>query len=324
MTDPQRTASPGSNDPGDSPLNETPLAGGVSSDIRIVHAPGGDYVVKRALPKLRVKADWFSDPARSSIEVNALQTMSSLIGPSHVPRVLWSDESSHRFAMELIDARFKNWKQLLLSGIVDNETARAAGKLLAQLHARSAGDATLATQFADNRTFIELRVRPFFERVAQNNPELRSAIHRIVEAIHANRCALVHGDYSPKNLLVDGDDVVILDCEVAHWGDARFDVAFCVAHLLLKSFRRAAPSALLLSATLVFLSEYRRSGLEVLDRDFARQLGCLLLARLEGDSPVDYLQDLDTNAIARFAVELILRPPLFAASDLVAAAASAT
>lgn len=309
MIDPQRTTSPGSKDPGDSPLNETPLAGGVSSDIRIVHAPSGDYVVKRALPRLRVSADWFSDPARSSIEVNALHTMSSLLGASHVPRVLWSDESSHRFAMELIDARFKNWKQLLLCGIVDNDTARAAGKLLARLHASSAGDATLAAQFADNRTFVELRIRPFFERVAQKNPELRSAIHRVVEAIHANRCALVHGDYSPKNLLVDGEHVVVLDCEVAHWGDPRFDIAFCVAHLLLKSFRPEASATRLRSAACEFLTEYRRAGLPVVDDRLAQQLGCLLLARLEGDSPVDYLDELDAPAVKALAKRLIVNPP---------------
>jgi 5-methylthioribose kinase len=309
LIDPQRTTSPGSNDPGDSPLNETPLAGGVSSEIHIVHAPGGDYVVKRALPKLRVKADWFSDPARSSIEVNALHTMSSLLGPAHVPHVLWSDESSHRFAMELIDARFKNWKQLLLCGIVDNDTARAAGKLLARLHARSAGDATLAARFADNRTFVELRIRPFFERIAQKNPDLHGAIHCVIEAIHANRCALVHGDYSPKNLLVDGEDVVVLDCEVAHWGDPRFDVAFCVAHLLLKSFRREAPQTRLRSASREFLTEYRGAGLPVVDDRLAQQLGCVLLARLEGDSPVDYLDELDVPAVKTFATRLILDPP---------------
>jgi len=309
LIDPRHTTSPGSNDPGDSSLNETPLTGGVSSDIRIVHAPSGDYVVKRALPKLRVKADWFSDPARSSTEVNALHAMSSLLGPSHVPRVLWSDESSHRFAMELIDARFKNWKNLLLCGIVDNDTARAAGRLLAQLHARSTGNAALAAQFADNRTFIELRIQPFFERVAQKNPELRSAIHHVIEAIYANRCALVHGDYSPKNLLVDGEDVVILDCEVAHWGDPRFDIAFCVAHLLLKSFRHEASEARLRSATREFLTEYRGAGLPVVDDRLAQQLGCVLLARLEGDSPVDYLDELNAPAVKAFATLLIVSPP---------------
>lgn len=302
----------GSKGPSDlrqSSLHETPLAGGVSSDIQIVHSPQGSYVVKRALEKLRVEADWFSDPARSSIEARALRAMAALLGQAHVPRVLWVDEAEHRFAMELIGGRFKNWKQQLLRGEVDISTARAAGRLLGQLHARSSADGSLAQEFANVQPFIELRIRPYFERVAQRNPTLAPAIADVVEQIHRSRNALVHGDYSPKNLLVDGEEVVILDCEVAHWGDSRFDVAFCVAHFLLKSFRRAAPTPLLLRAALAFLSEYRRAGPAPLDRDFCRQLGCLLLARLEGDSPIDYLDDLDASAVKQLAAELILRPP---------------
>lgn len=293
---------------------DSALGGGVSSDLWIERAPGGDYVVKRALGKLKVKADWFSDPARSSTEVRGLRAIAALIGQAYVPKVLWVDEAKHQFAMELVDPRFKNWKQQLLGGSVDLDTARTAGRLLGELHARSSRDPAMAGQFASAKQLIELRIRPYFDRIAQRNPALAPTIKNVVECLLSTRIALVHGDYSPKNLLVASGDVVILDCEVAHWGDARFDVAFCVTHLLLKSFRRGAPTPLLLCATLAFLSEYRRAGLDVLDREFARQLGCLLLARLEGDSPVDYLGDLDVNAVARFAVELMLRPAVFADS----------
>jgi 5-methylthioribose kinase len=286
---------------------ETPLPGGVSSDIRIVHSAQGDVVVKRALEKLRVKADWFSDPARSSIEVRALRATAELIGQAHVPRVLWEDATAHEFAMDLIPPRFRNWKQELLRGRVDIETARSAGRLLGQLHTESACDATLADRFADNRIFVELRIDPFFVRVAQRNDVLFAAISDVVVRIHAQRTALVHGDYSPKNLLVDGADVVILDCEVAHWGDPRFDVAFCTAHLLLKSLRRDTTT--LRTALAAFLAAYRSTGPNVLDTDFVRQTGCLVLARLEGDSPVDYLDELDAPSVKAFASRLVLDPP---------------
>jgi fructosamine-3-kinase len=284
------------------------LDGGVSSDIRIVQTPHGDYVVKRALAKLRVKAEWFSDPTRSSIEVAGLRAMATLLGQSHVPRVLWVDDAAHQFAMELIEPRFRNWKQQLLRGDVDIATAEAAGRLLGQLHTRSSNDSNLATQFANVRPFVELRIQPFFERIAQRNSILAPNIAEIVQNLLATRNALVHGDYSPKNLLVDGAAVVILDCEVAHWGNARFDVAFCLAHLLLKLFRRTASTPPLLSSILAFLGGYRRHGLQILDRHFVPQLGCLVLARLEGDSPVDYLGDLNAGEVKRFATELILHP----------------
>jgi len=287
---------------------ETPLEGGVSSDIRIVHSSQGSYVLKCALGKLRVKADWFADPARSSIEVRGLQQLARLLGQAHVPKVLWADEATHRFAMELVDSRFRNWKQELLRDNVDIVTARAAGRLLGQLHTQSHSDPGLASQFDNREPFIELRIRPFFERIAQRNPPLAPAIAGIVHDILATRNALIHGDFSPKNLLVDAGEVVILDCEVAHWGDAHFDVAFCIAHLLLKSFRRQAPAALILSAIHAFLCEYRLVGLVPLDHHFVQQLGCLLLARLEGDSPIDYLDDLNVSEVKQLGTELILHP----------------
>ena len=289
-------------------LRETPLDGGVSSDIRIVHSAQGSYVVKRALERLRVKADWFSDPVRSSIEVRGLQQLAALLGQAHVPKVLWADEVAHQFAMELIGNRFKNWKQELLRDNVDIVTARAAGRLLGPLHTRSHSEPCIASQFESRQPFVELRIEPFFDRIAQKNPALAPTIADIVHNILDSRNALVHGDFSPKNLLVDRGEVVILDCEVAHWGDARFDVAFCTVHLLLKSFRRTAPSPLITSATLAFLSEYRLAGIAPPDRHFLQQLGCLLLARLEGDSPVDYLDDINVSEVKQLATDLILHP----------------
>ncbi|MFT3789969.1 MAG: aminoglycoside phosphotransferase family protein [Rudaea sp.] len=293
-------------------MRQIALDGGISSDIRVVQTAHGDYVVKRARAKLRVEAEWFCDPTRSSVEVAGLRAIAALLGQTHAPKVLWVDETTHRFAMELIEPRFRNWKRQLLRGHVDIASAAGAGRLLGQLHARSSRDPGIAARFANTAPFVELRVRPFFERIAQRNPALAASIAEIVQSLCSTRNALVHGDYSPKNLLVDGSDVVILDCEVAHWGDARFDVAFCLAHLLLKMFRRAASVPPLLSCILAFLEGYRRHGLPVLDRRFVRQLGCLVLARLEGDSPVDYLGDLDADEVKRFATELILRPAAFA------------
>lgn len=288
---------------------ETVLTGGVSSDIRIVHTLDGSFVVKQALEKLKVKADWRADPARSSVEVRALRTIARLLGPAHAPRVLWVNAANHRFAMELIAPRFGNWKHQLLSGDVNLSTARSAGDLLGLLHTRSSTSATIARLFSNIELFTALRIRPYFERVAQGNPALAAAIANTVDGMLRSRTALVHGDYSPKNLLADGADVVILDCEVAHWGDPRFDIAFCITHLLLKSFRRGAQAMALCDAAMAFLSAYRKVGLPVLDRHLARQTGCLLLARLEGDSPADYLADLDAQSVKRLASDLLLHPP---------------
>jgi hypothetical protein len=103
--------------------------------------------------------------------------------------------------------------------------------------------------------------------------------------------------------------VVFLDCEVAHWGDPRFDLAFILHHLLLKADRKGAPRAALIDAAGCVLEGYRSTGPAIVDSDLARLVGCLTLARLEGDSPVDYLADLDLDRVKRRACRLILYPP---------------
>ena len=281
---------------------------GVASDIQVVDGPNGPYVLKRALPRLRVAAEWLSDPARSLVEASALQAMAGIIGQDAVPRVLWVDPGRREFAMELVPPRLRNWKQDLMSSRIDPATASRAGQLLGQLHAGSARSPELRKQFQDTRFFEELRVRPYFTRVAERNPDLAADIAAVVAGMAERRTALVHGDFSPKNILADGADIVLLDCEVAHWGDPRFDLAFCLTHLTLKSLRRAAPVADLAVAGMALLCAYSEAGPAIIDTALTQILGCLLLARLEGDSPVDYLADIDLEATKRLALHLLRDP----------------
>ncbi|MNZ13488.1 Glycerate dehydrogenase [compost metagenome] len=284
------------------------LAGGVASDIRLVQGEDGPYVIKQALEKLRVAAEWLSDPARSSTEVAALRAIAGLLGQEVVPEVLWTDAESNSFAMRLIDPRLRNWKQDLMAGRIDDRTAAKAGALLGSLHLRSASQPELRERFADLSYFETLRIEPYFCRIAAKNPHLAEAIRAVVEGMANRRSALVHGDFSPKNILADGADVVMLDCEVAHWGDPRFDVAFCLSHLFLKSHIHGAPRRQLAGTSHAFIDAYRVHGPAVLDSALVGVLGCLVLARLDGDSPVDYRDRLDTDSVRRIANSMILDP----------------
>lgn len=288
-------------------FSRTILPGGVASDVEIVtDSNGREIVIKRALPKLRVAKDWRADPARSAVEVEALLTLRDLLGPGTVPEVLWVDSDNHRFAMQRVDSRLQNWRSRLEGGEVDLRTAARVGELLGQLHTRSAERPGLARRFANRSFFEQLRIEPFFLRCAQHNPGLAPAIGEVIGALRLPGTALVHGDYSPKNLLVSGRDVVILDCEVAHWGDPRFDVAFCLSHLLLGGWRSSTSTAALRDAALSFARSYRRECPASSDEAMlVRMTGCLLLARLEGDSPVDYLDELDVVAVKTEAIQLI-------------------
>lgn len=285
------------------------LTGGVASDVRIVYGCDGPVVVKQALGKLKVAADWRSNPARSAVEVAALEVAAELIDPASVPRVLAVDQDANSFTMNLVEPRFRNWKTELLAGRLDARTAARAGEMLAKWHAGSALRPDLASRFADLTYFEELRLEPFFHQVARRLPHLAAPIAKVTAGMSARRSALVHGDFSPKNMLVDGADVVLLDFEVAHWGDPRFDIGFLLAHLLLKRMRRGADRAGFNALANAFLEAYGKRGLPVLDDALVQIVGCLILARIDGDSPVDYLVDIDADAGRRNAQRLLLDPP---------------
>src|SRR3569833_3288732 len=68
----------------------TPLTGGVSSDIMLVEGRTRRFVVKRALPKLRVAADWQAPVERNLYEV-AWMREAALAVPESVPAILADD-----------------------------------------------------------------------------------------------------------------------------------------------------------------------------------------------------------------------------------------
>lgn len=282
-----------------------PLEGGVASDVRVIETADGPLVIKKALAKLKVAADWFSDPSRSMIEVAAIEAFGSVGGRETVPEIVWVRPEENCFAMRLVDPRLRNWKTDLLSGTIDLATAARVGEILGLFHSRSAERPELAQQFEDLQFFRELRVEPFFEFVAEQKPDFAPRIREITAAMLGRRQALVHGDYSPKNILADGGDAVILDFEVTHWGDPRFDVGFCLAHLMLKSALSGGHAKQLGAAIRTFLDAYQRNGLPVIDAGLTHITGCLLLARLFGKSPADYLARLDSKAVEAKAIELL-------------------
>lgn len=287
-----------------------PGAGGVSGELTFVDGPDGPTVIKRALPKLKVAADWFASPKRSAVEAACLQVLAEVLGQACVPKVLWVDEQAHSFGMQRLPDHLVVWKARLLGCDVDLATARRVGQLLGQMHRRTSGRADLATQFDDREYLFDLRIRPYHQRVAERQPELAPAINSVVERMLGDRRCLVHGDFSPKNLLTDGQEVVILDCEVAHWGDPRFDVAFCLSHLLLKTLHSPGCPDRLAEAATAYLDAYAGDGLPVLDDELSRATGCLVLARVIGDSPVEYLGTAALrDAAFRLGKSLLLDPP---------------
>jgi len=272
------------------------LNGGVSCDVVKVLDAGTSFVVKRALPKLRVKAEWFADVKRNKFEHRYLSIVDELV-PDSVPKVTHFNDEKKFFCMEFLGGDWENWKTNLLNGVCQIHTASEAGRILGLIHHLTLGDQELAAEFTTDQGFFDLRLDPYLVTTGKRHEALRPLFEAEVERItHTKRC-LVHGDYSPKNILVNENGIKILDCEVAWFGDPSFDLAFLLNHLLLKSIYHA-PSLLPLDkmfqasvkSYFAAIALDETAAIE-LDAQTARLLLMLLLARVDGKSPVEYLAD---------------------------------
>jgi aminoglycoside phosphotransferase (APT) family kinase protein len=287
-----------------------PLTGGVSSDIWKVELRSGPVCVKRALPRLRVAQLWEAPVERNRTEWRWMQA-AARIAPGSAPRVLAHDEAGF-FAMEFLDgARYPLWKNELRDGRADADFARRVGERLARIHAATANDAGVAKQFATDAAFHAIRLEPYLLATARAHPDVAGRLQSLAERTAATRTALVHGDVSPKNILIGPQGPVFLDAECAWYGDPAFDLAFCLNHLLLKSCWVPSAQARLLACFDALADAYLQvHAPEGLEARAASLLPGLLLARVDGKSPVEYLTEETQKArVRRVARALLMAPP---------------
>jgi aminoglycoside phosphotransferase (APT) family kinase protein len=295
-------------------LSVVPLAGGVSSDIVKVATRRRTFVLKRALARLKVAADWRAPVERNSYEVEWLR-VAAAIAPHAVPLVLASDAEAGTFAMAWLDpAQYRVWKTVLRDGEVDLAFAGEVGARIGRIHAATAGSSDVAARFATDAIFQPIRLEPYLEATAVRHPQLADRLIALSRATLATHIALVHGDVSPKNILVGPDGPVFLDAECAWYGDPSFDLAFCLNHLLLKClWNRPATDAYLAGFDALYggyMAAVRWEPPPELERSAAALLPALLLARIDGKSPVEYVTDeRDRDLVRRVAVPLIVAPP---------------
>ena len=269
------------------------LTGGVSCVVLAVKSNEREVVVKQALPELKTKAKWVADQRRAIVEAEAMRIYQS-ITPDSVPELIDCDEANFTLTMSRLPKTCTNWKQDMLEGRIHPEMGEKLGKILAQWHNATAIDAAIKTKFMEGELFEQLRVSPFYRAVANKNPNLQQVINSLIVEITTEKIALVHGDFSPKNILATADhSPIILDFEVAHTGNPVFDLAFVSAHLLCKTIRTqsAAEKAVITSTALKFLNSYRQTSRVSIAKSLPQHVALIALARVEGVSPVNYLDD---------------------------------
>lgn len=296
----------------------TALAGGVSSDIYRVDLADGPICVKRALPQLKVSALWEAPVERNRWEVAWMRAVAAIV-PSFVPRVLGDDAESGSFAMEyLAPERHPVWKAQLRDGIIDPEIAAEVARRIATVHRATAGDSAVAQRFSTDAIFHSIRLEPYLLATARRHPDCADALARLAQTTAANKRALVHGDVSPKNILVGPSGPILVDAECAWYGDPAFDLAFCLNHMLLKCLWRPQWRERYLacfdSLAKSYLAMVDWEPVDQIESRTAHLLPGLFLGRVDGKSPAEYVTDERDRERVRRTARALLREPVAALS----------
>jgi aminoglycoside phosphotransferase (APT) family kinase protein len=230
-----------------------------------------------------------------------------------VPQVLGVDEPLGAFVMEMLPAsEHANWKAELLAGRPHVEVGAQMGDLLGRLHASTSREAALAQRFANDANFFALRLDPYLLETARQNPDLSGELMALVHTTQTNAHALVHGDVSPKNILLGMHGPVLLDAECAWWGDPAFDLAFLLNHMLLKSVRlpllASDCAALFTGIAEAHAPHVTWEPPHAFEARAAALLPALLLARVDGKSPVEYLSEAQRTQVRAVARPLVRQP----------------
>lgn len=300
--------------------NETPaiavLHGGVSNRTVLVERSGGDaWVLKQALAKLRVQVDWFSPVERVHREALGLRWLERIAPAGTITPLIFEDFPHHLLAMAAVPQPHENWKQMLLRGEVERDHVEQFGLLLGTIHRESARRrVALEPVFGDRGFFESLRLEPYFGYTAEQVPEAREFLLALIAETRAHIETLVHGDYSPKNILVHDGRLVLLDHEVIHVGDPTFDLGFSLTHFLSKAHHLPARRGVFADAANIYWSKYRdivmgEPWAADLEARAARKTLGVMLARVRGRSPLEYLDQTERDRQATAIIELMAEPP---------------
>jgi len=290
------------------------LRGGVSSDIWKVTTDSNVFCVKKALAKLRVDADWFAPVERNRFEVSWLKAADNIVSGA-APKVIAHDDKEMLCTMEYLDpASHKLWKSELRNGRADPVDAASVGRRLGGIHAGSVGDKAIEALFPINEIFQAIRLEPYLEATAAKHPDLKDQLFALSRRTGETRHVMVHGDVSPKNILLGSAGPVFLDAECACIGDPAFDLSFCLNHFLLKCLwvpdTRDDFLACYEAMAAHYLAEVDWEQVDALEARAARLLPGLFLARVDGKSPVEYItEEVDKNHVRTCARRLLAAPP---------------
>jgi 5-methylthioribose kinase len=281
------------------------LTGGVSNVVLAITTRNQKMVLKQALAELMVAQRWEADQRRAIVEANAIALFHKL-SPDQVPNLVFLDPERFILILDRVPVGSTVWKSDLLDGVINPDIAEVLGTTLAQWHNFGEKDKEARLQFMEDSLFEQLRIDPFYRFVAAKNEALKPVISKLINELEGDKTTIVHGDFSPKNIMVGMDDqVYILDFEVTHVGNPVFDLAFLLAHLLCKKFRTDEPleEKLLGASAERFINAYE--VIRPIDSSLSLHTALIALARVEGKSPVNYLDSSKQSALVSYTKDIL-------------------
>jgi 5-methylthioribose kinase len=281
------------------------LTGGVSNVVLAITTKNQKMVLKQALAELMVAQKWEADQRRAIVEANAIALFHKL-SPDQVPNLVFLDPERFILILDRVPVGSTVWKSDLLDGVINPDIAEVLGTTLAQWHNFGEKDKEARLQFMEDSLFEQLRIDPFYRFVAAKNDALKPVISKLINELEGDKTTIVHGDFSPKNIMVGMDDqVYILDFEVTHVGNPVFDLAFLLAHLLCKKFRTDEPleEKLLGASAERFINAYEE--IRPIDSSLSLHTALIALARVEGKSPVNYLDSNKQSALVSYTKDIL-------------------
>jgi aminoglycoside phosphotransferase (APT) family kinase protein len=286
------------------------LKGGVSNrTVHVARRDGEAWVLKQALRRLRVEVEWLSAPERIGREALGMRWLAELLPQGSVPALVFEDSGPHLLAMTAVPEPHRSWKSMLLAGELDFDHVRQFAEMLRAMHRGSAARREEAAAVFGDTTFFEtLRLEPYYEYTATRIPGAAAFLRGVVQENRTNRVCIVHGDYSPKNILVHNGRLVLLDHEVIHFGDPAFDIGFAMTHLLSKAHHVAEHRARFTEAAALFWGTYEDGG-PIESRCVRNTLACLL-ARVDGRSPLEYLTEEERSRQRKAVLHFMAQPPI--------------
>lgn len=268
--------------------------GGVSCTVAYVEIDGKPMIIKQALGQLKTKETWLCDPNRMYIEYESNKIYHELL-PENAPETYFYDQGNYIYGREAVPDGCRMWKDDLMEGILNKNIARKAVDTLITVHNHCRNDKDIEKKFEDKSIFYSLRIAPYIEFTVSKHPEIEDHARFVKNQMMESKITLVHGDYSPKNIMLDGTGMKVLDYEVAHYGHPAFDLAFFSNHFILKAVKFTENAEKYLDLLDEIATRYLEAQ-QCMDRQkfeeiYVQTLAILMLARVDGKSPVEYLED---------------------------------